>query len=107
MSEIDQRRHPRLPVNLPIRVWSTQGDRIREMGRMVDISEGGLCFIGARYLPPGTLVLMEFGDWKVSGEVRHCSPRNYAAHVQFVTGVKIGHVEAGIESWKNIAQMAS
>lgn len=108
MAELSQRRHPRLPVNLPIRVAAQRGDRQEdETGRMVDVSEGGLCFIGTRYLPPGTSVAVQFADCRLSGEVRHCKLRNYASRVQFVTGVAIQQVEAGQDSWKGLTQVAS
>jgi hypothetical protein len=100
---MNQRRHRRLPVNLPIRVCATRGAHIdRETGRMVDVSEGGLCFVGARYLAPGTSVAVEFADCRISGEVKHCSLRTYASRVQFVTGVQVQQVDAGQESWKGL-----
>jgi hypothetical protein len=84
-----------------------RGTRLEhETGRMVDVSEGGLCFIGARYLPPGTSVNIEFEDCRLAGEVRHCRLREYAARVQFVTGVRIQHVLDGQEAWKELTQTA-
>jgi hypothetical protein len=36
--------------------------------------------------------------------VRHCRLREYAAHVQFVTGVRIQQVLGGQDSWKGLTQ---
>ena len=75
-----------------------------ETGRMMDVSEGGLCFIGARYLAPGTRVNIEFEDCRLVGEVRHCRMREYAARVQFVTGVQIRQILDGQDAWKGLNQ---
>ena len=103
MGTIEQRRHPRLEANLAIRVSAIRAERLDlESGRMVNISEGGLCFIGARYLPPGTSVKIEFADCSLRGEVRHCRLRDYASRVEFVTGGQVHLVEAGQESWRGL-----
>src|SRR5262249_15519218 len=95
------RRHIRHAIDLVARVSADRGDHVdHEPGRMVDISEGGLCFVGIRYLPPGTLVEVEFEDCRVSGEVRHCKMREYAPHTEYVTGVMVREVLAGHDSWK-------
>jgi hypothetical protein len=105
MSEFTQRRHARYAADMAIRVSAVRGTRTdHETGRMVDVSEGGLCFVGARYLPPGTSVTIELSDCSLSGEVRHCRLREYARNVQFVTGVRIQQVLEGQESWKGLTQ---
>jgi len=71
---------------------------------MVDVSEGGLCFIGARYLPPETAVDIEFEGCRLTGHVRTCRIREYAAHVQFVTGVQIEQLVRGSQLWTNMTQ---
>jgi PilZ domain len=107
MSNVEQRRHPRLAANLSIRVSATRAHRIElESGRVLDVSEGGLCFVGARYLPPGTSVKIEFADCSLVGEVRHCRLRDYAARVEFVTGVQVHQVEAGQDSWRSLTRSA-
>ena len=99
------RRHSRYAADLAIRVGAIRGTRLEhETGRMVDVSEGGLCFIGARYLPPGTKVNIEFAECRLAGEVRHCRMREYAARVQFVTGVQIRQVLAGHDAWRSLTQ---
>ncbi len=105
VGEFKNRRHSRYAADLAIRVCAVRGTRVdRETGRMVDVSEGGLCFVGARYLPPGTSVNIEFEDCRLVGEVRHCRLREYAASVQFVTGVRIQQVLDGQDSWKGLTQ---
>ena len=98
-----QRRHARYAADVAVQVYAVRGSRTdHETGRLVDVSEGGLCFVGARYLPPGTSVNIELEDCRLAGEVRHCRLREYAAHVQFVTGVRIQQVLDGQESWKGL-----
>ncbi|HEV8037722.1 MAG TPA: PilZ domain-containing protein [Bryobacteraceae bacterium] len=100
-----QRRHFRLTADLTVHVFATRGSRKdEETARILDVSEGGLCFVGARYLPPGTSVNIEFEDCRLTGEVRHCRMREYAAHVQFVTGISIQQVLNGQESWNGLTQ---
>src|ERR1035438_9427155 len=90
MKGYKQRRHSRYAADLAIQVDAVRGTRLEHgTGRVLDISEGGLCFVGTRYLPPGTVVNIEFEDCRLVGEVRHCRLREYAAHVEFVTGVRI------------------
>jgi hypothetical protein len=100
-----QRRHARYAADVPVQVYAARGARTDlETGRLVDVSEGGLCFVGARYLPPGTRVNIEFEECRLVGEVRHCRLREYAAHVQFVTGVRIQQVLDGQECWNGLMQ---
>jgi hypothetical protein len=98
-----QRRHSRYAADVAVEVSIVRGSRTdHETGRLVDVSEGGLCFVGARYLPPGTSVNIEVEDCRLVGEVRHCRLRDYAAHVQFVTGVRVEEVLGGQEFWKGL-----
>jgi PilZ domain-containing protein len=107
MNEFKQRRHSRYAADLALQVCAVRGTRLDHgTGRMLDVSEGGLSFVGARYLPPGTSVNIEFADCRLVGQVRHCRLREYAAHVQFVTGVQIQQVLDGQESWKDLTQTA-
>lgn len=100
-----QRRHQRYAADMGIQVSAVRDLHTEhETGRMVDVSEGGLCFVGARYLPPGTSVNIEFQDCRLMGKVRHCRLREYAANVQFVTGVQIQQVLDGLDSWKALTQ---
>lgn len=94
------RRHVRFSANLAIRIVMVHGKtQETQPGRMVDISEGGMCFIGPRYLPLGSTVRIEFGECRLHAQVRHCHLREYGTHSQFVIGVQIASVEAGEESW--------
>jgi hypothetical protein len=105
LGRFKQRRHPRFAIDQVIVVAAARGPRTdHETGRMVDVSEGGLCFVGARYLAPGTTVNIEFGDCRLVGEVRHCRMREYAAHMQFVTGVRIQQVLDGLETWRGLTR---
>jgi hypothetical protein len=105
MERFKKRRHARYAADLAIQVNALRGTRLEHgTGRVLDISEGGLCFVGTRYLPPGTRVNIEFEDCRLAGEVRHCRLREYAAHVQFVTGVRIQQVLDGQESWTGLMQ---
>jgi len=107
----DHRRHVRYAANLPIRVVEVGGTdmfrvAIHQSGRMVDVSEGGICFVCPRYLAPGTAVEITFEDCRLSGEVRHCRVREYATHMQFVTGVEIHTIIEGESSWRELMQPA-
>jgi len=99
------RRHVRYAADTPIQISAIRGVHTnRETGRMVDVSEGGLCYVGAHYLAPGTTVNIEFQDCRLAGQVRHCRLREYASRVQFVTGVQIQQVLDGLETWKSLTQ---
>jgi len=102
-----KRRFPRYPADLPIQVTAVRGNR-RETaaGRMLDVSEGGLSFVGGRYLPPDTVVFVEFLECRLSGRVRHCRLREYASRVEFVTGVEIEQVINGVNWWKDLRRSA-
>jgi hypothetical protein len=105
MKGFKQRRHSRYAADLAIQVDAMRGNRLEHgTGRVLDISEGGLCFVGTRYLPPGTSVNIEFEDCRLVGEVRHCRLREYAAHVEFVTGVRIQQVLDGQDSLRGLTQ---
>jgi hypothetical protein len=101
---IEQRRHARFIANLPIQVSLTthDGHVERESDRMLDVSEGGLCFVGMRYLAPGGAVKVEFSDCILEGRVKHCRLREYGAHIEFVTGVQVERVLGGQETWKSL-----
>jgi hypothetical protein len=105
---IEQRRHVRYPANLPIRVVEVGGtDATQEHGRMLDVSEGGLCFVGQRYLAPGTSVQIQFEDCRLAGQVRHCRMREYSSRLQFVTGVEIQDILQGESAWRELLQPVS
>jgi len=101
----NQRQHARLPANHNIRVWAVNGTKqTGESGRVVDISEGGMCFVGHRYLAPGTLVSIEIGESRVLAEIRHCRMRQYSSRTEFVTGAQIHQVLDGPENWKSLTK---
>jgi hypothetical protein len=101
----NQRQHTRLSANHVIRVWAVNGTKqTGETSRVVDISEGGMCFIGPRYFAPGTLVSIEIGESRLLAEIRHCGMRQYSAHMEFVTGVQIHQVLDGPDHWKALTK---
>jgi PilZ domain len=94
------RRQARRQADYFIRVSVNRGSaRETETARMVDISEGGLCFIGSRYLIPGTPLGIEFSDCRILAEVRHCRLREYGAASQFFIGVQVQQILEGVETW--------
>jgi hypothetical protein len=100
---IEARRHARFTANLPIQASTTRGTLVEsETGRMLDASERGLCFVGARYLAPGASLKIEFRDCVLECEVKHCRMREYSSHMEFVTGVEVLRVAAGAETWKSL-----
>jgi hypothetical protein len=99
----NQRQHTRLSANHLLRVWPVKGTKqTGETSRVVDISEGGMCFIGSRYLAPGTLVSIEIGESRLLAEIRHCRMRQYSSRIEFVTGVQIQQVLDGPDDWKSL-----
>ena len=74
---------------------------------MVDVSEGGMCFIGSRYLIPGTPVGIEFENCRMVAEVRHCRLREYGAGNQFFTGVQVQQILEGVETWLALTASAA
>jgi hypothetical protein len=100
-----QRRHVRFPANHEIRVCAFRGDvRETKPARMVDVSEGGICFVSTRYLAPETKVKIDFEKCVLLGEVKSCHMREYGAQVEFVTGVEITQAIEGAESWNALTR---
>jgi len=100
MTGFEQRRQVRQKADHVVRVSVTRGAaRKTETARMVDISEGGLCFVGSRYLIPGTSLGIEFNDCRIVAEVRHCRLREYGSTIQFVTGVRVQEILDGAGTW--------
>ncbi len=100
MTGPEQRRQARRSAEHAIRVSVSIGPaRQTDTARMVDISEGGMCFIGSRYLVPGTSLGIEFGDCRIVAEVRHCRLREYGSVSQFFTGVQVQQILEGVETW--------
>jgi len=107
MTGPEQRRQTRRDADHMIRVSITRGSaRQTETARMVDISEGGLCFIGSRYLIPGTSLGIEFGDCRIVAEVRHCRLREYGSISEFFTGVQVQQILEGVETWLALTESA-
>lgn len=107
MTGPEQRRHARRGADHMIRVSMPRGAaRQTETARMVDISEGGMCFIGARYFIPGTSLGIEFADCRIVAEVRHCRLREYGAVNQFFTGVQVQQILEGVETWLALTESA-
>jgi len=107
MTGHEQRRQVRLTADHLIRVTITRGSaRQTETARMVDVSEGGLCFIGSRYLIPGSPLGIEFADCRIVAEVRHCRLREYGAVSQFFTGVQVQQILEGVETWLALTDSA-
>ena len=105
----EQRRQTRRDADHSIRVSTTTKGSARqtETARMVDISEGGLCFIGSRYLVPGTSLGIEFGKCRIVAEVRHCRLREYGSISQLFTGVQVQEILEGVETWLALTDSAS
>ncbi|HTA71247.1 MAG TPA: PilZ domain-containing protein [Bryobacteraceae bacterium] len=101
MTGPEQRRQTRRNADHFVRVSTTTTGSARqtETARMVDISEGGLCFIGSRYLVPGTSLGIEFGDCRIVAEVRHCRLREYGTTSEFFIGVQVQEILEGVETW--------
>ena len=100
MTGPEQRRQARRNADHVIRISLNTGPtRPPENARMVDVSEGGMCFVGSRYLVPGTTVKIEFGACRLLAQVRHCRLREYGAISQFFTGVEVQQVLEGSETW--------
>jgi hypothetical protein len=107
MTGPEQRRQTRRDADHMIRVSITRGSaRQTETARMVDVSEGGLCFIGSRYIIPGTSLGIEFGDCRIVAEVRHCRLREYGSISEFFTGVQVQQILEGVETWLALTESA-
>jgi hypothetical protein len=107
MTGPEQRRQTRRDADHMIRISITRGSaRQTETARMVDVSEGGLCFIGSRYLIPGTSLGIEFGNCRIVAEVRHCRLREYGSISEFFTGVQVQQILEGVETWLALTESA-
>jgi hypothetical protein len=107
MTGPEQRRQIRRSADQMIRVSLPSGSAHQtETVRMADISEGGLCFIGTRYLVPGTSVGIEFADCRIVAEVRYCKLREYGAASQYFTGVQVQQILEGVETWLALTESA-
>lgn len=103
----EQRRQARRVADHAIRVSPAKsGPRQSETARMVDISEGGMCFVGSRYLTPGSAVQIEFAGCRIVAEVRHCRLREYGSLSQYFTGVQVQQILEGEETWRALTEQA-
>src|SRR5260370_16510626 len=106
MTDHGKRRHARRNSDRVVRISVTDGStNLTETARMVDVSEGGMCFIASRYLAPGTPLRIEFGECRVVAEVRHCRLREYGSHGQFVTRVQVWEILEGATAWMAMTQV--
>jgi hypothetical protein len=100
-----QRRHARRITDQVIRYAAADGaSHYCETARVVDISEGGMCFVGSRYITLGTTLEIEFGKCRLLAEVRHCRLREYGSDNQFVTGVQVRQIMEGAAMWLELTE---
>jgi hypothetical protein len=91
---MELRRQGREQVQGKIRIhWQDRsGATFGSLGRLVDVSEGGLCADVDRRIEPATVVQIESSDARVAGlaVVRHCRQKGmgYRVGIQFTSGLK-------------------
>ncbi len=97
---MDQRREPRLDVSGPARV-TILGDARREIsGRAVNISRSGLRLILKEPVPAGTLLMVEWEDSEVLGEICYCQEHGEG----YAVGLEIEHALVGTRELARLAR---
>lgn len=86
VSEINQRREPRIPVRQPGRIiiLSCDGSESTE-GTLLDLSASGMRLEMSHRVETGTMIFFVTESAAVAGEVRYCQQR------------RSGHFEAGVQ----------
>jgi hypothetical protein len=69
---MEQRLHPRWPANLDIALTRVDDPRQTATGRIVDVSESGVCVRVLLQVLPGAIVKLEMADCALFGQVIHC-----------------------------------
>jgi hypothetical protein len=90
---MELRRVDRAPAAGKIRIhWHVDGLTFGSLGRVVDISEGGMCVDLDRRIPAGCVIQIESHEHKLAGlaVVRHCRQKGmgFRLGLQFSGGLK-------------------
>jgi hypothetical protein len=101
----ERRLKPRFAVNLPVRIGILEdpGASTSE-GRIIDISESGLAFIGQDFLPLGAKISVECDGCLLHGQVCNLRAREYGSRPAYVIGIAINEVLTGAQIWRQLLQ---
>jgi hypothetical protein len=73
---MDRRRHPRFPVNTPLRLTALIDEELSIAARLEELSGSGARVVSPVAIPPGTPVKLDLPDVLLLGECVHCQPDN-------------------------------
>ncbi|HAX42829.1 MAG TPA: hypothetical protein DCY80_09780 [Solibacterales bacterium] len=84
---MDRRRHPRFPVNTPVRLTTLLGEAVTADARLEQLSGAGARIVSPIALPAGTPLRLDLPDTLLLGECVHCQPDGD----RFSLGVHLEH----------------
>ncbi len=70
---MDQRLHERFPIELEARLIDLTGEGKSEGGRLMDVSQGGVCVELTDPVPVGNIVRVDFSEGSLFGQVVHAT----------------------------------
>ena len=68
---MDRRRHPRFPVNTPVRLTTLLGEAVTADARLEQLSGAGARIVSPIALPAGTPLRLDLPDTLLLGECVH------------------------------------
>jgi hypothetical protein len=88
---MDRRLHDRYPVNLEATVTDIAVQNHAAPGRIVDISQAGVCALLSLELATGAIVKVQIGDSALFGQVTYCNREGESLR----TGIEVVRVLIG------------
>jgi hypothetical protein len=97
---VDRRDKPRFPADLSVNVTDLADGSETFAGRVIDISETGVCADLPKHLLAGSLVKLELDDAALYGHVTYA----FGTDAAFRTGIAVERVLLGTSDLSNILQ---
>jgi hypothetical protein len=97
---VDHRDKPRFPADMEVWVTDLGAGTEAFSGKVIDISESGVCASLPRHLIAGSLVKLDLDDAVLYGHVSYA----FGTDVTFRTGISVESVLLGTSGLSNILQ---
>lgn len=93
---MDRRLDQRWPANLDVTLTDIANPRATTSGRIVDVSETGICVRMPRRVQPGAILKLEVADCALFGHAVHCRDDAGSCEIGIeIVRVLIGNSEQG------------
>jgi PilZ domain len=98
--KVDRRLRERLRLNLAAQLNDLSGDGGSEHGRLIDVSDAGVCLTLAAPLVAGTMVRVDFCEGSLFGQIMHVTPEGDS----FRAGIEVFDVLLGNSDLSRLIQ---